>query len=113
MQKIMFFLFSWFLILCSCEPKTDKAKKDYSFEYVNLNNQEIDSIYNYHSNDIVFLSFYPGMHNDIYRKYLKIEKDNRNLTFGSDANKDFTYYSFELDLVRQKIHCLAQKMQLA
>lgn len=78
------------LFLISCEQKEEKIIKDYNFRYVNLSGREIDSIYDSHRNDLVFLSFYPGMHDDIYRKYLRIEQEKRNLrgeTFELDSSK--------------------------
>jgi len=84
--------------LFGCERNTKtKIKKDYSYEYVKLNDREIDSIYNSHLKEIVFLSFYPGMHRDIYRKQSNIELDKKNLIRQFYSHKDGIDYVFKLD----------------
>lgn len=99
-SKSLFFIII-VLIFPSCKDKLTAPKKDYSFEYVNLNVNEIDSIYNSRKNDIVFLSFYPGMHYDIYTKYLKKEEKYGDLFSGID-DKGLRIYLFELDSSKTK-----------
>jgi len=95
--KFILISFSLFL-LSACERNTKtKIKKDYSYEYVDLNNKEIDSIYNSHLKEIVFLSFYPGMHRDIYMKQSRIELDKKNLIRQFYSHKDGIDYIFKLD----------------
>lgn len=96
--KISFLILTILFISCQ-ENKSVKEKKDLNFEYANLTDFEIDSIYKSHSQDIVFLSFYPNMHYDIYRKYLKIEQENGNLIFGVavKTDNDGEFYIFYID----------------